>query len=187
MDTEDPVLQTVRENFEVLSQDTLEKLNRQGTMGYAIERLDFGYFAFGEYISAHTLQVMRPMRQNIINGSVVAAIVRSWYLKDEFDEFILRIQQSGIQNYWLLDVTYRQESPSVQMALKVAMARTDGEKKAADAEPLRLDRMVGIFYMLAFGLALGTVVFMAELCQYKWTRASNLTAPAVPAQHSVNN
>lgn len=172
LDTDNPDLMTVRDHFEVLPRDTLEELNTRGTLGYAIERLDYGYFAFGDYIAGHTLEKMRVMRGNIIDGHLTACLVRSWYLKDEFDQFILTIAQSGIQSYWLLDVTYRQLDPSVQMGLKLG---SDHQMDEAVAEELRLDRMVGIFYMLALGLAIASVVFVLELLHGKYFREGEAT------------
>lgn len=173
---------TLRDNFDVHTAEELEELNTKATVGYAIERVEYGHIVFGEYVSTRTLELMRPMRHNIVNGTVVAALSRSWYLKDEFDEFILRIGQSGMQRYWLLDIVYRQLDFSVQLAWKVSNLR-DADKTDAGAAQLRIDRMVGIFYMLAFGLALGLLIFIVELFHCKYAGVGQFTSHAV-MQHN---
>lgn len=172
---------TIRDNFDVLTAEELEDLNTKGTMGYAIERVEYGHIVFGEYVSTRTLEIMRPMRHNIVNGTVVAAMTRSWYLKDELDEFILRIDQSGIQRYWLLDIVYRQLDYSVQLAWKLSNSE-DAVKTKAGATQLRIDRMVGIFYMLAFGLALALLIFIVELFHCKYAGPGQFTGHVV-TQH----
>lgn len=164
-DSDNPVMMTVRDNFEVNSRETLERLNGGATLGYAIEHLDYGYFAFGEYIAPQTLEKMRPMRENIFYEGVTAATVRSWYLKDDFDGFIMRVAQSGIQSYWLMDITYRQLDPAVQRILKVSSRSRSSDEigSSGSAKPLRIDRLSGIFYLWAIGLLLALVTFIAEL------------------------
>lgn len=162
----------VRDNFEVRTRDAMEAVNYDGNFGYALEQFDYGFFAFADYIAPRTLEKMRLMRNAIIYGQDAAAIVRSWYMKDEFDNMILRVVESGIQSYWLLDVTFRQLDPAVQMAMKASNMHHLDE---ADAEPLRIDRMVGIFYLLAFGLTMAFGVFILELFYYRVYRRNMRT------------
>ena len=168
LDTDNPVMMTVRDHFQVHTSEELRMRNTEGTMGFGIEQLDYGYFSFGDYISKETLKKMRPMREDLYFGNLAAAIVRSWYLKDEFDDFILRVTQSGLQSYWLLDCTSRQMDLTVQRGLQSRNLRdvpTDGS-----AEPLRVDRMVGIFYVYLFGLLASLLVFVGELLHHRYYR-----------------
>lgn len=180
LDTNNPITMTVRDNFEVHPKERLAELSTQGTFGFAIEHLDYGYFAFGDYLTPKSLQMLRPMREDIMYGPIVAGFVRSWYLKDEFDELLMRISQSGIQSYWLLDITYRQLDPLVQRTMKLSNHAHGAERMGSgdgNAAPLKIDRMVGMFYMLAFGLLLGVAVFIGELCHSKMNARAAAAAP----------
>lgn len=101
-----------------------------------------------------------------MEGFVAAPTIRSWFLKDEFDEFVMRVAQSGIQSYWLMDITYRTMDPSVQLALKLSNPYSDYLDEEG-AEPLKIDRMIGIFYMYIFGMLLSIVIFIGELIRYR--------------------
>lgn len=158
----------VRDNFEVNTAERLEELGHQGVLGLAIEHLDYGYFGYAAYISKQTLKKLRPMRRDLMKGFVAAPTIRSWFLKDEFDEFVMRVAQSGIQSYWLMEVTYRNLDPSVQIALKLSKHHSSDDMDEGGAEPLTIDRMVGMFYMYGFGMLLSIVAFIGESlrCRY---------------------
>lgn len=164
MDTDNPDLMIVRDNFEVLPHERLRELNATGAIGVAVERLDYGYYGFKDYVTPKTMEKMRVMRENIFYGPCIAALVRSWYLKDEFNDFVMRVDEVGLQRYWMMDVTFRQLDPTVQFHLKMSLVHQFDEPQP---EELRLNRMIGIFYMLIFGLILAMVVFVLEVVHSK--------------------
>lgn len=167
LETDNPVTMAVRDQFEVNSGEEMREMGLKASKVIAMEHLDYGYYAFGNFVSLRTLEKMRPMRGNLIYGPIAAPIMRSWFLKDEFDEFVMRVGQSGIQSYWLLDTTYRLMDSSVQVALKLSNHHSD-EREGAD--PLQIDRMIGIFYMWIFGMLLSIVAFIGELLRFRYTR-----------------
>lgn len=166
MGTDEPIMMKLVDNFEVHPMAKLPDVGRLGTVGLVIEHLDYQFFGYNAYVTPETMQKMRPMRGDVMYGPVAAATARNWYLKDELDEFILRVAQSGIQNYWLLDSTYRLLDPSVQMAMKLSHGHNADD--SGHAEPLKIQRFVGIFYTYALGLILAVVVFVGELVHYKY-------------------
>lgn len=166
VDSMDPTLVTVRENYRVLSRETLEVLSTKGTMAFAIEHLDYNYFVYGDFITIQTMNLMRPMRGNIFADRIVSATVRCWYLKDELDEYMMRVVQAGLPSFWLLDVAYRLQNPSVQIAMKVANNQ-HGQDSEDTAEPLRIERMTGIFYLWVLGMLMSIAAFVGELLSCK--------------------
>lgn len=132
-----------------------------GQISYAVERLPYDYFAFGEYIQMDTINAMRVMREDIYFEYVVLGINSGWYLKEGLDDLILVIQQSGIQKYWLMVTTYKQLDPSVQKGIGLSNVHRGGD--SSGAKPMGITRVLGIFLMLIVGLAIALVVFIIEV------------------------
>lgn len=163
METDNPITIKVRDQFEAHPSSVLQQLNDRGTMGYAIEAMDYGYYIFADYISPRTLELLRPMRGDIVYGPIVAGLTRSWYLTDEFNGFLLVASQFGFMKYWLLEITYRQLNPTV---LRLMMASNSHRDTPEDdeAQSLKIDRMAGIFYFLAIGWAAAGIVLWENYC-----------------------
>lgn len=168
MDTDNPITMKVRDQFVALPRNVLEDMNGSGTLGYAIEALDYGYYVFNDYIAPHTMELLRPMKGDIIYGPIVGGMQRCWYLTEEFNGFLLLAAQFGFQKYWLLEITYRQLNPSVQ---RLMMASKSHPNDPETAEPLKIGRMAGIFYLLVIGLTAAFIVFALELLSVKYVRS----------------
>lgn len=130
-----------------------------GQMSYAVERLPYDYFAFGEYVQLKTMEAMRVMKEDIYFEYAVFGVNSGWYLKEGLDELVLVIQQSGIQKYWLMVTTYKQLDPSVQKGIGLSNMHHQG----AEAKSMEITRLLGIFLILIFGLTVSVLVFIAEL------------------------
>lgn len=135
-----------------------------GEMNFAVERLPYDYFAFGDYVQLDTMDAMRVMKEDIYFEYAVMATQNGWYLKGQLDDLVLVIQQSGIQKYWLMVTTYKQLNPSVQKGIEFSNARHGG---GGGSKPLAITRVAGIFYMFGFGLAIALVALIAELIYAK--------------------
>lgn len=160
-------MQTLCRNFEVHDTEKLEKLGLTGKIGLAIEVMDYGYYGFNIYITPPVMAQLRLMKQAFITGPISAALTRSWYMTDEFNDYILRVAQSGVQSYWLLDNTNRLLDASVQMAMKLSNAQNADEEMA---EPLTLDRIAGIFYTFILGIILSLCVFIGEIIHRRYKK-----------------
>lgn len=136
---------------------------RPGQMNFAVERLPYDYFAFGDYIQLDTMDELRVMKEDIYFEYAVMAVQNGWYLKGQLDDLVLVIQQSGIQKYWLMVTTYKQLNPSVQKGIELSNVAHGG----GGSKPLAITRLAGIFYMLGFGLAVALAAFIAELIYAK--------------------
>lgn len=69
-------------------------------MGYSIERLPYGHYAVGEYITDGVIGNFEIMLEDIYWEACVAMATKTWPLMNELDELTLLIFQSGIQRYW---------------------------------------------------------------------------------------
>lgn len=130
---------------------------RPGTMSFAVERLPYDYFAFGDYIQMDTMKALRVMREDIYFEYCLYATRTGWYMKNHLDEFILYVQQSGIQKYWLMVTTFKQMDPSVQKSISLSNIHQSGE-----AKPLKINQLAGVFCILGLGLAASIVAFVGE-------------------------
>lgn len=147
------------ENFEVRSKEELENRNTDGHFGFAVERLSYGYFGYGDFIKPKSLEVLRLMKEDIYFENCVAVCKRNWYLLTKFDDLVLRLAQSGIQKYWLMKLVYQQLDPVVQRGFT-----TNGVNHHDNQgpRPLSVFHVAGIFYVWLFGMAIASFVFLAE-------------------------
>lgn len=164
MESESPVTSAIRRSFQLHPLKDLMSMNVGGQMNFAVERLPYDYFAFGDYIQLKTLDGMRVMREDIYFEYAILAVPKGWYLKDQLDDLVLVLQQSGIQKHWLMVTTYKQLTPSVQKSIELSNSR---HGDSAASKPLAISRLAGIFYMLGFGLAIAVGIFIGELIYAK--------------------
>lgn len=152
-----PTTSVIRDNFQVHTIDEMMAM-APGTMSFAVERLPYNYYAFGDYIRKETMVPFRVMREDIYYEYALYVTRNGWYMKNHLDEFILIVQQSGIQKYWLMVTTYKQLDHFVQRSIELSNMHQGGE-----AKPLEIRQVEGMFIMLTIGLAVSLVIFVAEL------------------------
>lgn len=168
MESTSPVTSAIQKSFQMHGADEMMQM-RPGEMNFAVERLPYDYFAFGDYIQLDTMDAMRVMKEDIYYEYAVMATQNGWYLKGQLDDLVLVIQQSGIQKYWLMVTTYKQLNPSVQKGIELSNMRHGGGGGGGGggSKPLAITRLAGIFYMFGFGLAIALVALIAELIYAK--------------------
>lgn len=159
-------MKTLVGNFDVRTEDQLMAVNDRQDLGLPVERLPYGYFAVGEYIQRRTLNVLQLMKEDIYYENCVGISARTWYLLELFNDLILRIAQSGIQRYWLMDIVNRHMDSTVQVGLQTGNLHHQNVNR-----PITMPHLVGVFYLLVFGWIVAGLVFAGELL---WSRYKQL-------------
>jgi hypothetical protein len=91
-------------NFKTLSKETLERHAIAGDMSFSIERLPYGHYAVGDYITEQTVYNYQTLTNDIYYEMCVAMSTKTWPLMQQLDDLILQIFESGVQKYVELDV-----------------------------------------------------------------------------------
>lgn len=103
--TQQPTIVKLLESFVTYPKDVLHEHAKQRNLAYSIERLPYGHYAVGDYITDVVSSNFEIMLEDIYWENCVAMATKTWPLMDELDELTLRIFQSGIQRYWELEVS----------------------------------------------------------------------------------
>lgn len=91
--------------FQTLSKDNLEHRAVKQDMSFSIERLPYGHYAIGEYITEQSVYDYQTLTNDIYYEMCVAMSTKTWPLMAQLDEIILQIFESGVQQYVELDVS----------------------------------------------------------------------------------
>ncbi|XP_058061658.1 uncharacterized protein LOC131211974 [Anopheles bellator] len=157
-----PTIVTLLETFITYPKDELHRHAQQRDMGFTIERLPYGHYAVGEYITADVVESFEIMVDDIYWENCVAMATKTWPLMNEFDELTLAVFESGIQRYWEAKVVSKFGDNKVQHAI-VSSRKFDNPGPIA----LQPSHLLGALFLLVIGLALGLVSFLVELLWYR--------------------
>lgn len=116
--------------FRTLSKEQLEQRALAQDLSFSIERLPYGHYAVGEYITEQTVYNYQTLTNDIYYEMCVAMSTKTWPLMGELDDLILQIFESGVQKYVELDVRLRLTSDSVNKKLfRSLLGRTEKHKQ----------------------------------------------------------
>lgn len=143
--------------FKTLSKEELEGRASMEDLSFSIERLPYGHYAVGEYITEKTVYNYQTLTNDIYYEMCVAMSTKTWPLMGKLDEIILQIFESGVQKYVELDVVLKHSNNKIQNAVERSRHReTPGPIKLT---PLHIS---GPCILLVVGLAASLIVFIAE-------------------------
>ncbi|CAD7088459.1 unnamed protein product [Hermetia illucens] len=161
--TEQFVEKTLVRNFRNLSREDLYQRGLTGKFGFSIERLSYGHFAAGDYITTETMQHLQRMLHDIYYEYCLLMSFKTWPLIEHFNSFILRVQQSGIQSVMEQNAVNRYSN--VQVQLQIAIKREN--RKTNEPRALGIPDILGVLMVLVFGLTLSLMVFIFEIFKYR--------------------
>lgn len=144
--------------FKTFSKEILEQHAIKQDLSFSIERLPYGHYAIGEYVTEEAVNKYQIMTDDIYYELCVAMSKKTWPLMSYLDDLILQIAQSGIQQFVELDVVMRNSNNKIQAA--VSRSRQKDTLGPIKLTPKHLN---GPFILLGFGLALSTLAFVAEI------------------------
>lgn len=99
-----PVILELLSKFRTYSKEKLEDRSMAKDMSFSIERLPYGHYAVGEYITEKSVYDYQIMINDIYYEYCLAMATKTWPLMSILDDLILRIAESGVQKFVELDV-----------------------------------------------------------------------------------
>lgn len=159
-----PMILALLDKFETASKDVLEQRAIKQDMSFSIERLPYGHYAIGEYITEQTVNNYHIMLNDIYYELCVAMSTKTWPLMGYLDDLILQIAQSGVQQYVELEVVKQNSNNKIQAAVANSRHREN-------IGPIKLtpSHVSGPFILLGAGLLISAGVLVGEIIynQYK--------------------
>ena len=154
--------------FHTYSKEVLETHAVKQDLSFSIERLPYGHYAIGEYITEETVGNYQIMLNDIYYELCVAMSTKTWPLMSYLDKLIVQITESGIQQYVEIDVVMRNSNNKIQA--EVARSR-----RRENIGPIRLtpSHLTGSFILLAFGLIVSAFTFTVELTYSRYKQRRN--------------
>ncbi|TMW45249.1 hypothetical protein DOY81_009670, partial [Sarcophaga bullata] len=99
--TDDPRMKGILYNFYIYNDDELEVLAiERPDMGFTLERLPFGHYAIGDYLTPKSIEHLKIMQEDLYFQYTVAFVKRCWPLLDRFDQLIYWWHSAGLDKYW---------------------------------------------------------------------------------------
>lgn len=135
-------------------------------MGFVIERLSFGHFGGGDYVTVEALQRLKIMIDDIYSQYTVAMVPRLWPHLNKYNELISIWHSSGLDKYWEWKMTaeYLKLNEQNQIETSKYINYDMGPEK------LNLDNFAGLVILWIVGMSLSLVVFAGELLYFKWLK-----------------
>lgn len=146
------------DKFRTSTKENLEQRAIKQDLSFSIERLPYGHYAIGEYITEETVYNYQIMMNDIYYELCVAMSTKTWPLMSYLDDLILQIAESGIQQYVEIDVVMKNSNNKIQAA--VAHSR---HKQNIGPTKLTPSHLIGPFILLGFGLLLSSITLISEL------------------------
>lgn len=157
--------------FHTFSKGVLEWHAEKQDFSFSIERLPYGHYAIGEYVTEETVDKYQIMINDIYYELCVAMSTKTWPLMSYLDKLILQILESGIQQYVELDVVMRNSNNKIQ-------AEVSRSRRRENIGPIKLtpSHITGPSILLGFGLIVSAIVFIGEMIlnRYKQKRRNRI-------------
>lgn len=99
-----PYLKTLVNNYIVGDRNLLTQHRKTRDMGFIGERTEFGHFGPVDFVDVESSEVLRLLRDDLAWETTVALVTKTCPFRAQFDDLLMRIRQSGIQQYWELRV-----------------------------------------------------------------------------------
>lgn len=144
--------------FRTPTKEVLEMRAVKQDFSFSIERLPYGHYAIGEYITEDTVNNYQTLQNDIYYEMCVAMSTKTWPMLSHLDDLILKITESGIQQFVELDVVVRNSNNKIQKAV-------ENSRHRENMGPIKLtpSHITGPFILLGIGVIASTVVFLAEI------------------------
>ncbi|CAO1317675.1 unnamed protein product [Diamesa serratosioi] len=154
-----PVILELLSKFRTYSKEVLEERSAARDMSFSIERLPYGHYAIGEYITEKSVNDYQTMINDIYYEYCLAMATKTWPLMTKLDDLILRIAESGVQQFVELDVVMKNSNNKIQLG--VANSR---HRENLGPIKLKPSHLTGAFILLGFGLTISSFTFIFEFC-----------------------
>ncbi|XP_017772527.1 PREDICTED: uncharacterized protein LOC108559691 [Nicrophorus vespilloides] len=145
--------------FVIATAETLKKQNNK-RFAFAVERLPGGYYAIGDYITEEGVKHLRLMTEDVYWDHCVSLARKSSIWLPSYDEYTLRLAQTGIAQVWEHKIVITHLNAKIQKTVKHF---SQHEEQNTEPVKLTLGHVEGTFVIWTLGTFTSIVVFVVEL------------------------
>nr|XP_022904779.1 uncharacterized protein LOC111416897 [Onthophagus taurus] len=142
-DSDNPIYQQIVKSFVIADVDNLTRLNSE-EFGYAIERLQEGNYALGDYITEDGVKRRRLMDENLFNDYIVMYTRKGSILLPLINKVVLEVSQAGLVEYWEDLAISKYSSTTIQTIVRFSV-----QSPKPVITPLTFNHVEGAFIIWA--------------------------------------
>lgn len=100
LETKQPLIKQIRNQFRIHSENKLHLLSKTRNFSFSIERLPFGHFAIGSYLTQEQIINFQVMKEDIYWEQCVFMMRKSSPHLEGINTLIGYTHASGLMSYW---------------------------------------------------------------------------------------
>ncbi|XP_055604894.1 uncharacterized protein LOC129753118 [Uranotaenia lowii] len=144
MEAPQPFLQKIVENYRLVDIDYMIDHRYALDIGYIGERTQFGHFGPIDFLDEGSASLMRLLKDDLFWQMCTAIVSKTWPLKHHFNKLVLAVKESGIQNYWELQIVKNYMNSKIQQGILDSRNTNQG----SEAETLTTSHLMGSYMIL---------------------------------------
>ncbi|XP_050079459.1 glutamate receptor ionotropic, delta-1-like [Anopheles maculipalpis] len=155
----EPHLQQINKTYVTAAPEETRRHVREGHSGFIIEQAQHGNFAPSDFLDRESSKTLQPLKDTIYTQNCAALITNTNPLRSNLNEYILRVQQSGILYHLGTRAAIRYLPTDVMQNIERARIHQHDES----AVRLKIGHFLGAFFILGYGLLCAAIMFLGEL------------------------
>uniref|UniRef100_A0A182RI05 Ionotropic glutamate receptor C-terminal domain-containing protein n=1 Tax=Anopheles funestus TaxID=62324 RepID=A0A182RI05_ANOFN len=155
----EPHLQQILKTYIAAGPDEMNLHAHIGDSGFIIEQAQHGNFAPSNFLDRESSTTLQPLKDYVYTQNCAALITNTNPLRSNLNEYILRIQQSGILYHLGIRTAIRYLPTDVMQNIDRSRVHQQNE----GAVTLEIGHFLGAFFILGYGLLCAGLVFVGEL------------------------
>ncbi|XP_058450303.1 glutamate receptor ionotropic, NMDA 2C-like [Malaya genurostris] len=151
-------LRKIKDNFRIHLMPEIKDIADEGRVAIGVSRLNYGYNMIGDFITDENVVLYRLMKEDLYHDYEVSMTTKTWPLREQLSDLILRIVESGVRSY--------QEPIVAQQIMNFGVQTTilhSRDREQIPPTPMNCNDMLGSFMLLGAGIVSAILVFIGEL------------------------
>ncbi|XP_053660235.1 uncharacterized protein LOC128709273 [Anopheles marshallii] len=155
----EPNLQQINKTYASVGLEEMKQYAHVGASGFIIEQAQHGNFAPNNFLDRESSTTLQPLKDYIYTQNCAALITNTNPLLSNLNEYILRVQQSGLLYHLGTRTAIRYLPTDVLQNIEHSRNHQHNE----GAVTLEIGHFLGAFFILCYGLLCAGLVFVGEL------------------------
>uniref|UniRef100_A0A1S4GKZ7 Ionotropic glutamate receptor C-terminal domain-containing protein n=1 Tax=Anopheles gambiae TaxID=7165 RepID=A0A1S4GKZ7_ANOGA len=155
----EPHLQQIQKTFRSVGPEEMKQYAHMGGSGFFVEQAQHGNFAPSNFLDRQVSTTLQPLKDYVYTQNCAALITNTNPLRSNLNEYILRVQQSGLLYHLGIRTAIRYLPTDVMRNIE----RSRMHQHDDGAVRLELGHFLGAFFILGYGLLCASLVFVGEL------------------------
>uniref|UniRef100_A0A8W7PCZ0 Ionotropic glutamate receptor C-terminal domain-containing protein n=1 Tax=Anopheles coluzzii TaxID=1518534 RepID=A0A8W7PCZ0_ANOCL len=155
----EPHLQQIQKTYIAAGPEEMNRYAHMGGSGFIVEQAQHGNFAPSNFLDRQVSTTLQPLKDYVYTQNCAALITNTNPLRSNLNEYILRVQQSGLLYHLGIRTAIRYLPTDVMRNIE----RSRMHQIDDGAVRLELGHFLGAFFILGYGLLCASLVFVGEL------------------------